>query len=404
MRQESTAIMKVCLTRSAKAVSRHVGLTLCATIAGVGFGSAAHAKAPAILYDFQGSPDGYTPDGGTYVNGVYYGITWFGGTNDDGMLYKFDLSTKTETPLYSFSYGGGTAWPTGNLLPIGTKLYGVTYWAGTAGLGSIYSLDMTTGAVQTVFSFNGNDGADPNGGLIAVHGKLYGVTASGGFQDTYGTIYSLDPKTGNETSLYQFYNTHDYYLGQPIGPLAEHNGVLYGVAEYGCAGGLGGVFQYDMKTNTETTLSCFGGADNFYPQGQTSITYANGKLYGVLTGGGANGFGEVYTIDPHTGNETIVHAFTGGADGEYPIGSLLQVGNKLYGENDVGGKHGAGSIFEIDLSSGKEKIVSSFAGNGGGAVPWGDLSFANGTLYGTTEQGGLSGNYGTIFQITLGKK
>src|ERR1700761_2831674 len=59
------------------------------------------------------------------------------------------------------------------------------------------------------------DGARPSGSLIAVHGKLYGTTRSGGagnanncggFTPGCGTVFSIDPSTGAESVVYSFCN------------------------------------------------------------------------------------------------------------------------------------------------------------------------------------------------------
>ena len=42
-----------------------------------------------------------------------------------------------------------------------------------------------------------------------------------------------------------------------------------------------------------------------------------GNLYGTTFAGGTAGVGLVYKLDS-AGNETVMHTFTGGADGRYP--------------------------------------------------------------------------------------
>jgi uncharacterized repeat protein (TIGR03803 family) len=74
-----------------------------------------------------------------------------------------------------------------------------------------------------------------------------------------------------------------------------------------------------------------------------------GNLYGTTSGGGTSGAGVVFKVDP-SGHETVLHSFTGGADGGYPYaGVILGPGGRLYGATPFGGETGVGVVFEIKL-------------------------------------------------------
>jgi len=72
-----------------------------------------------------------------------------------------------------------------------------------------------------------------------------------------------------------------------------------------------------------------------------------GNLYGTTSSGGTANAGVVYKVDA-TGQETVLHSFTGGADGASPIGGVIRspAGN-LYGTTYSGGKENTGAVFEI---------------------------------------------------------
>jgi uncharacterized repeat protein (TIGR03803 family) len=55
------------------------------------------------------------------------------------------------------------------------------------------------------------EGGNPQGGLIDVNGTLYGTTVGGGESDL-GTVFSIDPSTGAETVLHSF-STEAGYCG-----------------------------------------------------------------------------------------------------------------------------------------------------------------------------------------------
>jgi len=90
-------------------------------------------------------------------------------------------------------------------------------------------------------------------------------------------------------------------------------------------------------TGTETVLHSFtGAADGGYPEASL-IRDAAGNLYGTTQFGGANDQGVVFKLSP-TGTLTLLYSFTGGADGQRPIAGLIQdpAGN-LYGTTWEGG-------------------------------------------------------------------
>ena len=102
----------------------------------------------------------------------------------------------------------------------------------------------------------------------------------------------------------------------------------------------------------------------------------------------------------------MLHSFDG-SDGESPSAALLDVNNHLYGTTYEGGKYsgcrtsgyqGCGTVFNITVK-GNRHLLYSFSGGTNGRYPDTDLIDVSGRLYGTTYQGGLSGE-GTVFSIT----
>ena len=69
----------------------------------------------------------------------------------------------------------------------------------TGGSGSMYRIDLKTGAERVIYAFTGGtDGGNPAGGLTELDGKLYGATSHGG-ADGGGTVFTVDPASGTET-------------------------------------------------------------------------------------------------------------------------------------------------------------------------------------------------------------
>jgi uncharacterized repeat protein (TIGR03803 family) len=128
------------------------------------------------------------------------------------------------------------------------------------------------------------------------------------------------------------------------------------------------------------------------------ILASDGNLYGT-TGSGGNGSGTVFKISL-TGTESVLYAFGGGVDGQFPAGGLIQAKDgQLYGTTAVGGLANAGTVFVVNLS-GSEKVLYSFGGAPDGYEPFGSLIQAtDGNLYGLAL-GGCKG-WGCVFRVTL---
>lgn len=139
-----------------------------------------------------------------------------------------------------------------------------------------------------------------------------------------------------------------------------------------------------------------------------------GNLYGTTYYGGAYGAGTVFELVPHTGGawtEGILHSFkNNGTDGENPNGSLLpDAKGNLYGTTVNGGAGASGTVFEVVAKPGRgwvERVLYSFLDNGtDGRNPMANLVFDTaGNLYGTTYDGGGSGNCengcGSVFELS----
>jgi uncharacterized repeat protein (TIGR03803 family) len=121
------------------------------------------------------------------------------------------------------------------------------------------------------------------------------------------------------------------------------------------------------------------------------------KFYGTTLYGGSVGDGTVFSVTA-TGDEAVIHSFRA-TDGAGPFGDLLAYKGVLYGTTYIGGYQGDGVIFSVTPKR-RFKVLHNFLGHShDGQVPRGGLIAVNGTLYGTTVQGG-PGNYGMVYSIT----
>jgi uncharacterized repeat protein (TIGR03803 family) len=222
------------------------------TDSGLGFGTLFQLTTNGsltTLYSFgavtsaEGTPsDGASPYGGLVLlsNGALEGATSSGGTNNDGVLFRF--ANGTLSVLYSFTGTNDGANPyAGLLLAADGSLYGSAVDAGTNNSGALFRLS-TNGVFSALHSFAYvPDGADPHANLIqGADLNFYGSTSSGGGPGG-GTIFRLS-STGALTTLYSFLDGPDG--ATPYGALLELGPTtFYGTTTAGGTNGQGTVFR-----------------------------------------------------------------------------------------------------------------------------------------------------------------
>jgi len=200
-------------------------------------------------------------------------------------------------------------------------------------------------------------------------------------------------------ALYSFTGAADG--GDPFpAVIRDAAGNLYGTTDYAGTSFAGVVFKIS-KTGKESVLYNFtGGDDGQYPYAPL-VRDAAGNLYGTTSQGGTSGLGVVFKLTP-TGKETVLHSFTGGADGVYPYGGLFRdAAGNLYGTTEIGGTANDGIVFKIS-KTGKETVLHSFTGaanDGGEPVYSGFYMDAKGNLYSVASHGGTSGE-GVLYKLS----
>jgi len=397
------------------------------------------AQTETVIYSFPGGATGlYSPFAGLVMDttGALYGAASSGGQMGDGGVFKLAPPAEkggswTETSIYSSASPaeGEGFFDAGFLVLDKTgSLYGTVRWDGTRGFGAVFQLTPpASGDTWTetgLYNFgSGSDAQNPYAGLIAAGGALYGTTQWGGSSGE-GAVFRLTPPAQaggawSETVLYSFTGGNDG--GEPLASPTAHDGKLYGTTLNGGAGGNGVVYQLSPPAKgstvwTETVLHAFPANftnDGSSPQGAL-IFDKQGALYGTTpqTYGAVN-YGMVFKLTPPDWEETILYAFTGGNDGEYPAGSLiLDAKGSLYGTTagyPYGNQTGAneGSVFRLTppaVAGGAwtETTLHTFTGGSDGGIPTDGLLLKGDALYGTTTSGGPDAQCGcgVVFEIT----
>jgi uncharacterized repeat protein (TIGR03803 family) len=156
---------------------------------------------------------------------------------------------------------------------------------------------------------------------------------------------------------------------------------------------------------TFTTLVNFGSGNSGTNPYASLVQGTDGSLYGTTLRGGTFGWGTVFKVTP-SGVKSIYNFCTQSncADGAAPIGGLvLAADGSFYGTTEEGGNQcpldsTCGTIFKIS-ASGSLTLLHAFDGSDG-MNPMGYLlQSASGNFYGTTASGGAN-NDGTVFKIS----
>lgn len=407
-------------------------------------------SAETVLHSFKGGKDGWRPYAGLAIDndGALYGTTYggggFGPPAGAGTVFKLTPPTApaakwTRSILHRFQGGArdGESPFAGVVIDESGALYGTTSNGGSANRGTVFKLTppappKSNWTSSVLYSFKDeSDGKLPWGGLARDgSGALYGTTYQGGGFDPGGlggTVFKLTPPTAPSTKwtrtiLYRFKGGDD-------GPrpsdgalpwdrlILDGSGALYGTTTngggYGGGTGFGTVFKLTPPEPPatewiKTSLYRFkGGSDGAFPRGL--ILDGDGSLYGATGSGGVSRYGTVYKLIPPQLSSTswskvVLYNFTGGADGNAPQAELVLDGSgALYGATSGGGL-GYGAVFKLTpptppATVWTNSVLHSFAaGKDGWSPDAGLIGDGNGTLYGTTSDGGAD-NAGTVFKV-----
>jgi uncharacterized repeat protein (TIGR03803 family) len=357
------------------------------------------------VHDFTGS-EGANPLNGLMIaaNGVLYGTASSGGASGNGSIYRISPAGKLAA-VYSFKGGSDGSSPESFLIEDKSgNLYGTTYSGGVYGAGTAYRL---TGTKETVlYSFGApSDGSAPEAGLaMDTHGNLYGTTSSGGLYGN-GTVFMLYRQAGvvKEKILYNFGTGTDGTV--PVaGVTLDASGNLYGTTSTGGAYGYGTVFELTKASGwAETILHNFQDSDDGAVPYAGLVADSSGNFYGAATEGGSQGGGTIYELTPSGSgwNFNVVQSVPGwGISGTFR-NVLLDSSGNIYATTHCDGNYNAGTVYELTPADGSwtYTLLYTFTGGTDGLYSFSNLVMRNGSLYGTTNQGGTSGE-GVVFAVT----
>jgi gliding motility-associated-like protein len=349
------------------------------------------------LLDFAGATNGSYPSSSLYYDydeGLLYGMTSQGGANGVGTVFRINPNGSGYVNFHSFSTGTDGREPYGAVISDGTYLYGLTYFGGTTDNGTIFRVKLDGTNYSKIYDFTGGlNGTHPYTTLALAGSNLYGLTNDGG-QTDLGIMFKIKPDGTGFTKLITFFgasngSNSDATLSS-VGPF------LYGTTSSGGTSGNGTMFRYEISEAFTKLLDFTGPFTGLSPGGSF---YSDGTfLYGTTEAGGASNMGTIFKMKPDGTGYVKLLDFAGSSNGSSPKGSLISDGTALYGTTSSGGSANQGTIFKILPDGTGYTKLHDFTTTATGVSPQSDLYYDGTALYGMTTFGGAA-FHGTFFKI-----
>lgn len=357
------------------------------------------------------------------------------------LFVSLPIRAQTFTVLHAFTSVPDGANPNPVIRDSHGNLFGTTEWGGTVcgadgyTCGTVFEID-SSGNETVLHRFAGGaDGANPVAALVEdAMGNLYGTTQGNGAIAAVSTVFKLAPN-GQETVLYTFDGPAGCCADAAL--VLDAAGHLYGTSPYagesGCGRnrlGCGTIYEITASSISRIrVLHNFDGSDGELPSGSL-VRDSEGNLYGTTVAGGDlacvgtyngnvyAGCGTVYKLAPN-GTLTVLHAFTGQADGSTPLGVIQDSAGNLYGIAQVGGDlncyapQGCGTIFKVSVN-GSFSVLYTFPPTVTRNPAYASLLLrdSEGNLYGAKQADGahaagmlfkldINGNFSDLFDFPV---
>lgn len=358
----------------------------------------------------NGAPNCYAGQRGVLDGSAWcYGVTYLGGKNNNGALYRIKPNGSRYKILANFAVLNGltpSQWPVFD--PSTSALYGTCSQGGNAGSGSIYKYDFSTNTLALIAGLSGPVGTTPQGSPVIFNGNLYGATgqsAGSGF----GGIWTL-PLAGGKPTLVHSFAGPPNDIATSFGALTYNptDGLIYAMAFNGGQFGMGGIASFNPSAanpgSTYRLRASLNASTGSVPQMGAVIAGKDGLMYGSGWMGGANDAGTVFSFNPATNAASAVYSLNPSTTGSSPYNQPAESrsGRFLYGISWKGGKGGAGAIYAIEKATGRATVLLALdLKRTGGKTSSGVEVDPSGRYLLTTTSGGGTQGIGTLISLPI---
>jgi uncharacterized repeat protein (TIGR03803 family) len=333
-------------------------------------------------FEYSTTRTGRAPMGRPILyNGKLYGVTTGAGEFGGGTLFEYDITLKQFKKLYDFSKDQIGRKPIVDLEIVGNKLIGRTSEGGAYNKGTTFSYDISTNTFNKLNDLTTNTGSQA---LRKFNGVLYGFSSEGD-----GSIYTLNPDTGEVSILFQFSSENNRGY-KPMGIVSiDSDNVVWGATQYGGSKNGGVIFSYNLTTSEYKEYFSF----NDFPVGKrlNGIEFYDNLFYGITTQGGANNAGAIFSYDTLTHAITLKHDLPSLTNNAYDPSIMFELSKDedlLYGFLNE-------SIFEYAISLEEFRTAYTFPTG----IHVKDVALLGDHYIGLTSSGG-NHNEGIFFSLT----
>lgn len=258
---------------------------------------------------------------------LLFGAKRLGGTEDNGLMFRTNLSGSTWTTIFNFPYN--FSWPRYNFIVNGERIYGSAYEA-FAGDGYLFSMNTDGSDFSQILQLNANYARV----RLVNEDYIYGLIWEG---EEGGNFPARIKTDGSESEVF----------AGPANPesLLMIDNLLYGITGDGGDNGLGTVWRMNPDGTGLEILHHFTQEEGM----PYHIRYNGDVIYGVSIYGGEQSMGRIFRLDKTGTNYRKIMDFNDWTDGVYPYEFTVS-GDTLYGLTLAGGNYGSGTIFRYIVS------------------------------------------------------
>ena len=357
------------------------------------------------LHTFQPmDPTGEGPIGGLVegADGGLYGVMKTGGAGVGGTIYRFDRATRTVAVAHAFS--PPISAPSASLTRASDgALYGVSASGGPGGHSAVFRFVPGSASLEIVHAFDpsaGGDGSQLETGVtVAADGSVWGMAVAladdivfqirrqGPGSYSYALRARLSPAVHGVHAVAGLALANDGWLYGAMtvdGPAA--GGTVLRVDSL-LRGPVGDEAQPDM-------VHAFRVDGAGWSMRHPPTAFTDGFLYGLTSEGSASGDGDVYRLNPLTGETTVL--------GTLPAGTA-QRGDTMWASRLVDGGDGSlyalalqtfgtgGYIVRVTPSTNAVTLAQTFTRSGAAGALTSGLARVGAALYGLVETPGGMG-------------
>jgi uncharacterized repeat protein (TIGR03803 family) len=251
---------------------------------------------------------------------------------------------------------------------------------------------------QKLHSFSTSDGGYPQALIGGSDGRFYGVLAplGGTPAGSAGAIFSLEAD-GSGFAVIHTLATDNSQGAEPAHLVQGTNGALYGATAIG-GPGFGTIFKLNTNGGSFTVVKGFDNTAGAPRRPQSLVIGSDGLIYGLSFNGGSAGRGTFFRMTHDGVGFIVLFNFVLASHGR-PLSPLIEGSDgRFYGTTLQGGASGDGLVYAMS-KAGERTELRDFAGSGARSPSPAPLfEGSDGFLYGCTELGGAN-NHGTLYRI-----